>query len=140
MAGKMSGGGGGGGFPGSGGYGGGSGGYGGYPQQQQQPQVVYVQQGRPPKKSGGMGMGGMALAGTSMFFFFYILLRTVLISISPVGGAGLLGGVLLADAVGDAFDDNGECRVRIVRTVHKIMTRIFFADYDGGGDFDGGDW
>jgi hypothetical protein len=40
-----------------------------------------------PKKSGGMGMGGMALAG----------------------GAGLLGGLLVADAIDDIgdFDDGG---------------------------------
>ncbi|PPQ63974.1 hypothetical protein CVT24_009096 [Panaeolus cyanescens] len=54
------------------------GGYNGYP-----PQTVVVQQ--QPKKSGGMGMGGMALAG----------------------GAGLLGGLLVADAIDDAFD--GAC-------------------------------
>ena len=49
---------GGGGYYGGGGYGGG----GGYPQ------TVY-QHGRPPKKSGGMGMGGVALGG-KMFFQF----------------------------------------------------------------------
>lgn len=72
--GKMSGGGGysGGGY-GGGGYGGGGGG--GYPQQQ--PQVVYVQQG-PPKKSSGMGMGGMALAGSFLFRSLFSLLFEVL--------------------------------------------------------------
>ncbi|CUA70406.1 TOX high mobility group box family member 4 [Bos taurus] [Rhizoctonia solani] len=55
-----------------GGYGGGpgyGGGYGG----------GYVQQQQAPKKSGGMGAGGMLLAG----------------------GAGLLGGALIADAISD---------------------------------------
>lgn len=52
------------GYAGGGQYGGG--GYtggGGYPVQSQQPQVVYAQQQAPPKKSGGIGMGGLALGG-----------------------------------------------------------------------------
>ncbi|KAJ3493542.1 hypothetical protein NLJ89_g10996 [Agrocybe chaxingu] len=67
----------GGGSHGSGGHGGYMGG-GGYPAQQ----VVYTQA---PKKSGGMGMGTMALAG----------------------GAGLVGGLLVADAIDDMGDSGG---------------------------------
>ena len=32
-----------------------------------QPQVVYVEQQQPPKKSGGIGMGGLALGGSQTF-------------------------------------------------------------------------
>ena len=50
-------------------------GYGGYPQQSN---MMYAQQGK-PKRGKGMGMGGVALGA----------------------GAGILGGVLLADAIED---------------------------------------
>ncbi|KAF4574464.1 hypothetical protein EYR40_005811 [Pleurotus pulmonarius] len=53
----------------------GGGGYG------QQPQVVYAQQ--PAKSGGGMGMGGMLAAG----------------------GAGLIGGALIANAIDDSQED-----------------------------------
>ncbi|KAF9032647.1 hypothetical protein BDZ89DRAFT_573029 [Hymenopellis radicata] len=77
--GKIGGGGGGGGGGGYGQPGYGGGGYGGG--YQQQPQVMYAQQ--PPKKSGGIGMGG-ALA---------------------LGAGGLIGGALLADAINDHEED-----------------------------------
>ncbi len=75
LGGGSSGGGGGGGGYGQPAYGGG--GYGGGYQQQ----PMYAQQ--PPKKSGGMGMGG-ALA---------------------LGAGGLIGGALIADAINDNEQD-----------------------------------
>lgn len=84
-----------------GGYGGG-----GYPQQQ----VVY-QQAPPPKKS-GIGMGGLALGGASMSPVAAgrmpaAVCRPHLTSFAfrTVGG-GLLGGLLIADAIDDFGDNN----------------------------------
>lgn len=73
-------------------------GYGGYP-----PQGGYYPQQQPPRRSGGMGTAGAAALGV---------------------GGGMLGGLLLADAVGDMGDqDYGDG-----------------GGFDGGGDFGGGDF
>lgn len=78
-------------------------GYGGYP-----PQGGYYQQ--QPQRKQGLGTGGAAALGV---------------------GGGLLGGLLLADAVGDIGDhndyDNGNYDGG-------------GGDFDGGGDFGGGDF
>lgn len=72
-------------------------GYGGYP-----PHSGYYPQ-QPPRRSGGMGTAGAAALGV---------------------GGGMLGGLLLADAVGDMGDhDYGDG-----------------GGFDGGGDFGGGDF
>lgn len=80
------------------GYGYPQGGYGGYP-----PQSGYYPQQQPPRRSGGMGTAGAAALGV---------------------GGGMLGGLLLADAVDDMGDNGG------------------YGDggFDGGGDFGGGDF
>lgn len=80
------------------GYGYSPGGYGGYP-----PQGGYYPQQQPSRRGGGMGTAGAAALGV---------------------GGGMLGGLLLADAVGDMGDggyDGGGYD-------------------DGGGDFGGGDF
>lgn len=84
------------------GYGGGYGqqgypqqGYGGgYPQQGYQQQGYYGQQ--PPRKSGGMGVGGAAALGV---------------------GGGLLGGMLLADAIDDHEDQSYDQGVSTILSV-----------------------
>jgi len=68
--------------------------YGGGGYSQQQPQVVYVQQQRPPKKS-GFGMGGMLAAGKPFSLISLVPYPGMVIFL---GGAGLLGGALLENA------------------------------------------
>lgn len=131
-------------------FGGGGGGYmagGGYPGQQQQPQVVYVEQQQAPKK--GSGMGKLALAGSQVFLGptaqFYSKFFSVL------GGAGLLGGVLLGEALerrdddfyrdDDYRDDNcGYGDLKHYFYYSSVLLMSFFTDDGGyGGDnFDGG--
>jgi len=82
---------------------GGGGGYPGYqqPYPGQQPQVAYAEQ-QPPRRSGGMGMGGGLALGA-------------------VGG--LLGGVLLGEAIED----------------HRDREEVF-VDYNDDGGFGGDLW
>lgn len=78
-------------------------GYGGY-----SPQGGYYPQQQPPRRSGGMGTAGAAALGV---------------------GGGMLGGLLLADAVGDMGDhDYGD------------GGGYDGGGYDGGGDDGGGDF
>jgi len=66
--------------------------------------------GKPPKKKqGGMGGAGMLAAGGE-----YLVFRSVscpILTRFPIAGAGLLGGLLVADAIddiGDGFDGGGD--------------------------------
>ena len=111
--------GGGGGFGGGGGGGFGRGGGGrfddegrfgggGYPPYQgPQPQVVYAEQQQPPKKSGGIGMGGLALGSSYKLLdqWHNFTQRFFLL----VGG-GLLGGMLIEDMIDNVKSD--ECNSR----------------------------
>lgn len=63
---------------GGGSHGGGYGGGGGYPQQQ----VVYAQ--APPKKSGGIGMGGLALGGSYRAIDISNVMLLLIIFVQPV--------------------------------------------------------
>lgn len=89
-------------------------GYGGYPQQ-----PVYAQS--PPKKHGGgmSGGTGLALGGKHSVFRFVSQSGPYVISLS-LAGAGLLGGLLIADVAENIYDDG------------------YDNGFDGGGDFDGG--
>jgi hypothetical protein len=80
-----------------------SGKLGGGSKPQQQQQVIYQQ--KPPKKSGGgFGAGGMLAAG--LLCCCLLTIKALIDNLKLIlGGAGLLGGVLLADALDD--DDNG---------------------------------
>jgi hypothetical protein len=70
-----------------------------------------------PQKS-GMGMGTAVAAGTQHFALLSMFLFLTNITLAVIGGAGLLGGMLLGEAISDGGDFGG-------------------GDDYGGGD---GDW
>ena len=68
--------------------------------QQPPPQQVVYQQAPPQKSGGGIGMGTVALAGTSNF----TMPRRLKLTRHVVAGGGLVGGMLLENAIDDHDD------------------------------------
>ena len=114
-----------------GGSGGGGGGYGGggYPQT-----VVYQQ--APPKKSGGMGMGGVALGGECSIILFSKVLEAKFLFQSQLVLA--FWGVYLSQML---LTVSGY-QLTVIFFFWRINSpSLDFGDNDyGGDDFGGGDW